>query len=127
MDLGNKKIIFAQKLKQLRLSKNMTMSEFGKQIGFSKQTVSRLESGRAEPALYTVVKIADFFNCSLDDLVFGEIFVGTETHLKLKDFIADISEIEKTNLQAMEQIKSLKKFARDVSIMSDSKDKECSK
>lgn len=112
-------IIFAQKLKQLRYSNNMTMNELGKQIGISKQALSKLESGQREPSLYTVVKIANYFNCSLDDLVFGGISIKDDTYLELKDFINDISDIEKTNLKLTEQIASLKKFAKDVDVMTD--------
>lgn len=112
-------IIFAQKLKQLRYSNNMTMTELGKQIGITKQAISKLESGQTEPTLYTVVKIANYFNCSLDDLVFGEISIKGDTYLELKDFINDISDIEKTNLKLTEQIASLKKFAKDVDVMTD--------
>lgn len=111
---NNKQIIFAQKLKQLRCANHLTQIELSKKIGISKQAISKLETGKAEPTLYTAVKIANFFNCSLDSLTFGPLYVENSTYLKLNDFIKEISDIETDYLKLAEQIKDLKDFVNDI-------------
>ena len=119
MNLDNTKIIFSMKLKQLRYFNHLTQQQLAKQIGISKQAISKLESGQAEPTLYTLVKISLFFECSLDALVFGKVlWEKDDSKLNLHNFVCDIKEIEKTRSKLTEQISSLKKFAEDVEVIS---------
>lgn len=119
-----KQIIFAQKLKQLRCSNHMSQIELGKQIGISKQAISKLETGKAEPTLYTAVKIANYFNCSLDSLTFGPLMVEDNTYLKLNDFLKEIVDIEKNYLKLAEQISDLKDFVSDTESIGSTSEKK---
>ena len=49
--LNNKEIIIAQKIKNIRLLKNLSQDRFGKKIGKSGKTISAYESGRCVPTL----------------------------------------------------------------------------
>lgn len=57
------------KIKQLRLSKNLTQSEFAQIIGVKRTTLSNWESSRANPNVSVLKKIAQCFNCSIEDLI----------------------------------------------------------
>ena len=61
MDLG-------KKLKELRKSFNLTQEEFAKRIGVSRVNYTRYETGKVRPDYETVIKIADFYDISLDEL-----------------------------------------------------------
>ena len=58
--------LFPIKLKTLRLSKKLTLTELAKNIGITKQSLSLYENGSREPGLYTLVKLAEYFNVNID-------------------------------------------------------------
>ena len=61
MDLG-------KKLKELRKLYNLTQEELAKKIGISRVNYTRYERGKVRPDYETVIKIADFYDISLDEL-----------------------------------------------------------
>ena len=62
---------FSLNLKELREKKGLSQTELSKLIGISRSTLSNYESGQSEPILCNIIKLASFFNCSLDEIVFG--------------------------------------------------------
>lgn len=56
-------------IKELRVEKNINQSELGKLIGVGKTTISNYETGYSSPDQETLIKIADFFNVSVDYLL----------------------------------------------------------
>ena len=60
--------MFFERLKELRISKNMTQSQLADLLGVAKSTVSMYENGRREPDLETLEAIADIFNVDLNSL-----------------------------------------------------------
>lgn len=52
-----------------RESGAMTQEKLAEQIGVSRQTVSKWESGEAYPELYKLLDLCDIFHCKLDDLL----------------------------------------------------------
>ncbi|MEF9991315.1 MAG: helix-turn-helix transcriptional regulator [Peptostreptococcaceae bacterium] len=68
-----KKSNFPNNLKILRKQYSMTMEELGNHINVSKQTVSKYEKGLVDPNFHTLISISTVFDCSLDDLIFGNI------------------------------------------------------
>lgn len=92
------KIVFSEKLKQLRLNNNLSQSKLAKNIGITRQALSKYELGTAEPNLYTLIKIANYFNCSLDSLVFDSIMLDKNiSNLDLNYFKSELNSIKKTN------------------------------
>ena len=63
------KEIFCSRLKALRLEKGLTLEQFGKLFGVSKQGVSHWETGIRFPNLPTLVQIAEFYEVSADYLL----------------------------------------------------------
>lgn len=57
------------KIKQLRLSRNLTQLEFAQIIGVKRTTLSNWELNRANPSVSILKKIAQYFNCSIEDLI----------------------------------------------------------
>lgn len=66
-DLDRKNIL-AERLKHLRLERDIPQLFFALEIGVSRGTYAKYETGINEPDLATLVKIADFYHVSLDYL-----------------------------------------------------------
>ena len=62
-------MIFKDRLIQLRKEFNLTQEAFAEKIGFSRTAISAWEIGRNEPSYTDVIKIADYFNVSIDYLL----------------------------------------------------------
>ena len=60
---------FGVKLKELRIEKGLSQRKLGEIFGVCNQTVSFWETGSREPDLDALVKIADFFEVSVDYLL----------------------------------------------------------
>lgn len=61
---------FGEKLRTLRKQRGLTMVQLAEALGISSQGyLSNLETGRRTPPADLVVKIADFFEVSLDQLL----------------------------------------------------------
>ena len=62
-------MILNQRLKILRLENNVTQQSVANALGVTVGNVQKFEYGTARPKLENVIKLADFFNVSLDYLV----------------------------------------------------------
>lgn len=60
---------FNEKLIDLRKRKNLSQEELGAEIGVSRQTVSKWESGQSYPDFQRLVLLSDYFGLTLDELV----------------------------------------------------------
>lgn len=60
--------IIGHRLKIARMIKGMTIREVSEETGITQATISRLERGLHQPALYTVTKIAYAVDLPLIDL-----------------------------------------------------------
>ena len=57
------------KLKELRKEHKLSMKELGKILGLSESTISLYEAGKREPDIKTLIKMADYFDVSVDVLL----------------------------------------------------------
>ena len=65
---------FGNILKELRLERNISQRKLGEILGVVNQTISFWESGNREPDLDMLVKIANYFNVTIDYLLKNEKF-----------------------------------------------------
>lgn len=56
-------------LKELRIEANLTQSELAKKLDIGQSTIVGYEKDNREPTLTNIIKYADFFEMSLDELV----------------------------------------------------------
>ena len=61
--------MIGDRIRQLRKENNLTQYEFGTLFGLYDSTISMYETGRRTPEYETIVKIADYFNVSIDWLL----------------------------------------------------------
>ena len=64
-----KELKIADNIRFFRKANILTQEELSKQLGGSKNLVSNYENGISTPDIYTVVKLADIFDITLDELV----------------------------------------------------------
>lgn len=72
---------FKDKLKELRKSKSLTQKEFAEKYGFSRTTITELESGRKKPTLKIIERLSNSTNTSTSFWIDTE-----ETNLSLNKF-----------------------------------------
>lgn len=58
-----------ENIKALRKLHGKTQGELAEILGGKKSLVSNYENGYSTPDVYTLIKIADYFDVSLDELV----------------------------------------------------------
>ena len=56
-------------LKALRLSKKLSQQQLALRLDLSQQTIYKYEHGITEPDIATLIKLADYFNTSVDYLI----------------------------------------------------------
>lgn len=62
-------MLFKDRLKSLREDSDLTQEELAKILNLSRSAIASYEATDKEPSILTLIKIADFFNISLDYLL----------------------------------------------------------
>ena len=57
------------RLKELRKNKGISQLRLATELNTTQNTISRYETGEREPGIDELIKIADFFNVSVDYLI----------------------------------------------------------
>lgn len=60
--------IFGERLKELRIERQVGQVELAKELGVSKGIISLWENGLREPKLFNLVALAKYFKVSIDYL-----------------------------------------------------------
>ena len=56
-------------LKEIRLARGMTQEQLANICGLEQSRIARYESGKREPDLDTLRKLAEALDCTLDELI----------------------------------------------------------
>lgn len=67
--------MLAQRLKELREQQELTQKDLARYINKTTQAYSYYERGEREPDIETLIKLADYFSITLDDLVGRPAFI----------------------------------------------------
>ena len=62
-------VLFRERLKELRLENGLSQQKLANELGFCNQTISFWETGSREPDLDTLLKIANYFEISVGELL----------------------------------------------------------
>lgn len=73
---------FGKNIRKIRLAKKMTQTEFADLFDLKRTVVGSYEEGRAEAKLDTIIKIADYFKLSLDQLLRKELTINEIFHFR---------------------------------------------
>lgn len=61
--------MFGKRLQELRKECGLSQKDFAKAIGYSQAQISQWETGVNEPTSSALIKIAEYFNVSVDYLL----------------------------------------------------------
>ncbi|MGX9844652.1 helix-turn-helix domain-containing protein [Streptococcus iniae] len=86
---------FTDKLKALRKQKKLTQKELAEQIGIKQNSYSDWETGKNEPSLDNIIKLAKIFNTTTDELLGLDKSVTSNWISGIKTTITQILDIPK--------------------------------
>lgn len=75
---------FGKNLQILRKLTNMTQEELAERMNVSRQTISKWELGAILPEVEKLVELCDKFNCSVDELLRGNMDFSNEAYSDIK-------------------------------------------
>lgn len=103
---------FSSRIKRLRLEHNLSCEELGKIVGVSKVSAWQWENGINYPNNNILIKLADYFNVSIDYLL-GKSDIKTKAS-QLPDFAyALYGEVEDLTPEQQEEILRLVKTHKE--------------
>ena len=103
--------MIVDRLKKLRMARQISQNNLAKHIGVSQQTVASWKVGRTEPANEFLRKMADYFNVSTDYLL-GHDKINQDTSLSNEqaDLLNDFDSLNPTGRNVLlEVINSLRR------------------
>jgi transcriptional regulator with XRE-family HTH domain len=98
--------VFQERLKKLRKERNLSQDEVGIPLNISGRTVGNYESGEREPALDTLIKIADFYGVSADYLL------GRTESRGVDSVNEEVSMLENLPDKARDEVRVLMEYIR---------------
>lgn len=94
---------FSERLKELRKRNNLTQQELADKVGTNRVNVTKWETGRTEPTLENIVKLAKILDTTTDELLGRKINFG-DTILR-KKYKYDLSVLKESNIQTLYDLK----------------------
>lgn len=61
-------MLIGKKLKELRLTEKLTQEELAQKLNINRVNYTRYETDKVRPDYETLIKIADFYDISLDEI-----------------------------------------------------------
>ena len=89
------------RVRELRVEKNLTQKELAVSVGVSDKSIWAYEKGIAVPPLDVLIKLANFFECSIDYLA------GREDDLGVISIESEKSDLSKDERSAVETLRAL--------------------
>lgn len=89
-------------LKEIRKKHNLTQTKVADDLHFAHTTYTAYENGKIQPSTQTMIKLADYFNTTIDALVGHETrhILDTSTMSLAKiDFITQIKSLDDKNIE----------------------------
>ena len=84
-----KEVKFPEILRSLMNSKNLTMKELGELVGKSESSISYWLSGKVMPRISVIQKLADIFNITTDELIYGYKNDSLENYEENVEYLKD--------------------------------------
>ncbi len=102
-------IKLGQNIRAIREDKKMKQETLASHVGFTRVSISNIETGKQKIQLHTLIELSNYLNIPVQELIPSIEIVKSEVSLKLekKIFTAEISN----NAQAMEKAKAFIKFS----------------
>lgn len=86
------------RIKDLREDANLKQAELAQATGIDQRTISNYETGKTNPDSYALIKLADFFQVSIDYLVGRsdcDVFTSAKREALIEQIKAELEELKK--------------------------------
>ena len=101
-----------ENLKKLRLENGYTMEDIAKELNLSIAAISLYEKGKREPNQETLIKIADFYGITVDDLLGrGKKIASPDLKAEVKRKFLKAIDAENRTPEELDHIAELIKLA----------------
>ena len=93
-------------IRRFRKAERYTLDDLSKTLNLSKSTISKIENGIQKLYIDQAIILADFFKCSLDELVGREFVTPEKTIIKTIDFTYNdmITKLSSLTLQEINKL-----------------------
>lgn len=98
---------FSQRLRQLRLQKQLSQTELGKLAGIHYIHIGRYELGKSQPSADTLKRLAETLETSSDYLLYGDTAQVAQSNLSDKELLHQFQEVEKLPEEEKSVVKKL--------------------
>lgn len=75
----------ANRIKEIRISSNLSQEEFGEKLGLTRQSISALETGKNSLTIETIDKLHEIFKTDVNYLLYGEIYENSNEIEEIKN------------------------------------------
>ena len=106
--------MFGTKIKELREKEPLTQAEFANKMGVSQSTVAAWECGTREPNIDTLIKLARYFNTSVDFIVGNNFSEHEKNYKPISQYERELNKLF-SPLDSMYKIQILE-YARYIAI-----------
>lgn len=89
---------FCNNLKYLRKSRSLTQQELADVLGISRQGYAKYENDLGEPDISTLIKLADYFDVSLDSMIGRVSNNDIVNTVNLSNFYKDLTHSDEESL-----------------------------
>ena len=95
---------FGANLKEIRKSKNISQEELAEELGVSRQSVSKWETGENYPSMQNIVCLCTIFKCKMNDIVHEDFedldFLGEEVKMN----VVKLNEQEQKKMKTISKV-----------------------
>lgn len=87
MEINEIKNNFSRNISKLRKNKKISQAQMAKDLSYSDKAISKWETGETMPDIFTLEKIASYFNTTVDDLIHEEAIIRKANRHKNRTII----------------------------------------
>ena len=98
---------FGDNLKLIRKSKNISQEELAEQLGVSRQSVSKWETGENYPSMYNIMCLCDIFKCKMNNLVHESMSDINSLDEEIKMKVVKLKEEKQKKVKVLSKIISI--------------------
>jgi len=99
---------FGKNIKKIRSVQSMSQQAFAELFGLKRGTLGAYEEGRSEPRIDTIIKIANYFSISIDQILTHELTVNELLRFK-GDLTTFANDVKQEIFSSISYVSSLKK------------------
>ncbi|HEM3611586.1 TPA: helix-turn-helix domain-containing protein [Streptococcus suis] len=95
---------FSDRLKELRKKNQLTQQELADKVGTNRVNITKWETGRTEPTLENIIKLAHILDTTTDELLGRQVNFGDKIILNLSKY--DLSNLKTFSEQELYDLKA---------------------